>query len=189
MAKQPVFPGFPSKPVAPLDPEKFHLGDTELNMFSIVAQELTRYEGTKVEYYRLDIAGSQNDPLYGEPVVRKFEGPFRLYGSLAFPEQTSEAGETGFRQVWNSELWLPMPELEAAHMLPPGNGDIVRVWNMPFMTHGATDGLNVPGGGFYFDVTAVANDGFPFDTPQFVGFKLTLTRRSDDAPERRLRGL
>jgi hypothetical protein len=179
---------------APLKPlaQEWKLTDSEHLLFDGYAQEHVRISGTTVDYYHLDVKKSEKDPLYNEPVARKYEGPYRLNAFLSYPDEESEAGEEGLKTSWTSMLWIPRVEIENAHAPEPFIGDIIRVWKTPYYERSSVNAQNeqeeIPGSGFYFDVIKVHDDGHMFDNPWFVGFMLDLKRRTEDTPERRLRG-
>lgn len=182
--KKPVRPAQPL-PAAPLVND-FTLCDGERFLFDCWAQEHNRIGGTQIEFWSLDVEGSTRDPLYDEPIVRDFAGPFRMVGYLEYPDGFAEAREEGFRSVWNGSIWIARKEFEDAHSPPPSEGDVIRVWNTPFFQKFSVDEEDVPGRGFYFDITQVGDDGHLFDTPSFVGFKCDISRRTEFTPERRL---
>lgn len=182
--KKPVGPVYPL-PAAPLV-DAFTLCDGERFLFDCWAQEHNRIGGTQIEFWSLNIEKSKRDPLYDEPVERVWDGPFRLIGYLEYPDKVPEAREEGLRSSWASSIWIARKEFEDAHAPAPVAGDVIRVWNTPFHQSVGVDAEDVPGRGFYFDVTDADDDGHLFDNASFVGFKCDITRRTEFTPERRL---
>lgn len=156
------------------------LGDSERFLFDSFAQEHVRTSGTPMEFWSQDIEGSERDPLYDEPIVRKWAGPFKIVGYLQRPDSIPEAREEGIRQTFPSEMWVARKEFEDANAPPPKEGDVMRVWNLPFYAD-IGDGK-----GYFFDVIDSDEDGHLFDQASFVGFKLHVNRRTEFTPERRI---
>jgi hypothetical protein len=71
----------------------------------------------------------------------------------------------------------------------PGEGDVIKSWNIPFYAlYGLGDRPEAPpDAGYYFNVIDVDTDGQIFDNPSFVGYKLQLRRRTEFTPERRIK--
>jgi len=177
----------PGVAVKPLDPsEGLRLTAHERRLFDSVSEEHIRISGTTVEYYHLDIAASNWDPLYGEARDRKFNGPYKIIAYLTYPESPPEMRQEGFRNSFNCECWISRKAMEDANAPAPSEGDVFRVWDLPYFNEGSVDGQNVPSAGYYFDATDVDEDGHLFDNPDFVGFKVTLARRNEFAAERRV---
>lgn len=162
----------------------------EIALFDSVASELVQRAGTVIDYYAIDIAGSDRDPLYDEPTARRFRGPFRLKAFVAYADSQPDPRQEGFVNSWASSAWIPRVEFEKSNFgdIQPGEGDIIRVWNLPYFNEAAVDDESVPGAGFYFNVVNVSNDGHLFDQPQFVGFTFQLARNTEFTPERRIEG-
>lgn len=182
--KRPIRGEYPL-PAAPLVNE-LTLGDEERFLFDLWAQEHTHILGTTIEFWSLDIPNSKRDPVYDEPIERKWLGPFKMKGWLEWPPGTPEAREEGFRTTYQASIWLARKEFEDANSPTPNEGDVIRVWNTPFYQDFSVDQENVPGRGYYFDVTNVDDDGHVFDQSTFVGFRCDIQRRTEFTPERRL---
>lgn len=164
----------------------FNLDASEMFLFDLWANEHTSIAGTEIEFWSLDIGGSLVDPLYGEAIERRWAGPYRLKAWVHLPQDNPDVGQQGSRTIFDSALWIPRKQFEENNAPTPNENDVVRLWNLPFFRGYAVDDETVPGGGFFFDVINVNHDGHVFDQAGFVGFSLTLARRTDYTPERRL---
>ena len=163
-----------------------NVAQEERPLFDSYSAEQVNRSGTEIEYYTRSIAKSLRDPLYDEPTATAYVGPYSLKALFERPDSLPGNQEQGFRTEWNGEMWLPRSSVELAGMKPPQEGDIVRAWNIPYFNAEAVDRLDLPNRGFYFDVEKVDEDGFIFDTFNFVGWKFELKRRTQFTPERRL---
>lgn len=186
--KKPAFiKPFPTmRKVAPYEFSTLQLPDCEHDLFDSIAQEHVRIAGTDIDYYSHRVKDSTRDALYDEPTERAYSGPFRLKGYLVWPDLTPDISEKGWRSVANAECWIARKEIEDLHCPAPSETDVLRIWNTPFFNQWAVDGEDVPGAGYYFDVLNVNDDGHLFDSPQFVGFKMIIKRRTEFTPERRI---
>lgn len=161
--------------------------DNELWLFDSFAQEHTNIGGTDVDIYIPNLKKSRRDPLYNEPTVPVFDGPFRVRVYATDIEYTPEASERGFRQIFTASLWLPRKTVEDAKIMPPPReGSVVLIWKTPYFDRFSEPEPFIPGLGFYFDVLKADVDGHPFDNSGFVGFKMDVKRRTSFNPERRL---
>lgn len=173
--------------VAPYPFDKFALPECEHDLFDSIAQEQVDIAGTPIEYYKHEIQKGVRDALYDEPLKRVYRGPFLLKAYLAWPDQAPEVRMEGYRTLVNAEAWISRKSVEDSNMPIPGETDVVRVWNIPFFNkEWAVNADNVPNSGYFFDVLNVNDDGHLFTSAQFVGFRLTLKRRSEFTPERRI---
>lgn len=173
--------------VTPYQSNKLGMPDCEHDLFDSIAQEHTGIAGTDIEYYSHEVTKATRDPLYDEPLKRVYSGPFRVKGYVAWPDTTPEVRMEGWRTVVNAEAWISRKEIEEKGCPAPSETDVLRLWKIPFFDkEWAVDGDNVPGSGYFFDVLNVNDDGHLFDSAQFVGFRLTLKRRSEFTPERRI---
>jgi hypothetical protein len=173
-------------PTKDTDDGIFQLCDGELFLFDTWAHEHVNIAGVDFELFHLDIEESTVDPVYNETVERVFQGSFELRGYFEFPPGVPETTEQGSHVDWESSLWIPRKELEEKHAPVPAEDDIIRVWRTPFFkTYGVFE-QEIPDSGYFFDVTVVDEDGHLFDRSSFVGVKLTLKRRTEYTPERRL---
>jgi hypothetical protein len=163
------------------------LTDQEKELFDTWAVEHVGIAGVTIDYFSINPPGSRVDPVYREPLERRFEGPYRVHGHLTYPEHVPSTGEEGLRTRWDAEAWIPRKVAEEAAMPLPTNCDVIRVWNIPFYHRFSVDDfINVPGSNYYFDVLDADDDGHIFDQPTFVGYKLKLARRAEFTPERRV---
>lgn len=158
----------------------------ELCLFDSIASEVIDIAGTPLDYWRQDVLNSTRDPVYDEPIERVWKGPYRFRGLVEFSASNTEAREEGTRKTWNTTVWIPRVNLEKAGAGVPLEGDVLRFWHVNFYKTRSTIGENVPGAGYYFDVTNVDEDPHIFDSANFVGFRLTVARRTEFTPERRL---
>ncbi len=160
------------------------LDDSELELFDCINQDLNELAGVQVNYYGYNPHSVENralvDPLYGEPIERKFDGPFRVWSIVKYPEYTALTDESGFGREWDAEVTISRVHLDEANAPYPSEGDIIELWRTPF--HDAWS----MGKGMFFDVIKSKNDGHINDSPTFTQFKLTLKRRSQFGAERRL---
>jgi hypothetical protein len=184
LATLPIRPEFP-EPMAPLV-NTFTLGAEESFLFDLWAQEHSHILGVEIEFWSLDVESSKRDPLYDEPIERVWEGPFKLKGYIEWPDSTPEAREEGMRTTWSASAWISRKDFEDAKAPPPSEGDVFRVWNIPFFQGFGVDDEKVPGRGYFFDILNVNDDGHLWDQANFVGYSFTFTRRTEYTPERRL---
>jgi len=167
---------------------KMLLDGSELCYFDSLLEEHIQITGTPIEYYHQDLAKSRRDPLYDEPIERAWKGPYRLKGFVEYIPSQSEMREEGFRVTWNGTVFLPRKALEDLGAPSPLQGDVLRFWENKFFQKHAAGGREEPGAGYYFDVIHVDDDQHLFDTALFLGFKLTVARRTEFSAERRVRG-
>lgn len=173
--------------VEPYPFPKLGMPDCEHDLFNSIAQEHSGIAGTEIDFFSHNIGKATRDPLYDEPLKRVYEGPFRVKGYIAWPDTTPEVRMEGWRTVVNAEAWIARKEIEDQHCPVPSETDVLRIWKIPFFDkEWSVDSDNVPNSGYFFDVLNVNDDGHLFDSAQFVGFRLTLKRRSEFTPERRI---
>lgn len=165
-----------------------HLGAKERALFDSVATEVTTIAGTQVEYWAIDVAGSVRDPLYSEPSLRKFKGPYLINIWVGYSNSTPDVTSRGFRNTWATSAWIPRTAVEKANMPTPVEGDIFGVWKLPFFADDSSPSKFTPTGGYYFNVGNVSEDGHLFDNGEFVGFTLEIARNTEFTPERRIEG-
>lgn len=159
------------------------------HLFSFWAQEHTTALGTTIDYFFQDREGAILDPLYNEPEKRAWDGPYKLKAWVKWPEQVLEPREEGARFTWTANLWIPRLSLEEAEIeRMPEEGDVVRVWKIPFFDELSmgVDRPDIPGAGYFFDILQTQEQGHALDNPNFTGFKFDMKRRSEFTPERRL---
>jgi hypothetical protein len=142
--------------------------------------------GTEILYFVRDMERSKRDPLYDEPVHIVWIGPYKLKGSFDKPEPIRETIEQGQRAEWDAIITFPRSIVEAAGMRVPLVGDVVQVWDIPFFNEEGVDHAPVPGRKFAFDVENVDSDGHVNNEAAFVNFRLTVKRRTEFTPERRI---
>lgn len=156
------------------------LDDSESEYFSCIANELNELAGDEINYYGMNRAKYKVDPLYGEPVKREIDGPFRLAAWIQWPNQEPEAGEHGFGFQFDALCVIARQAFDSQNAPYPFEADIIEMWRTPY--HDA----NSLGKGMFFDVVKVNNDGHVNDTSSFVQFKLYLKRRTEFGAERRI---
>jgi len=180
----------PNRKIAPLDigDEQFRLRGNELFMFDLWAQETNRTWGIPIDYYFLNVEKSTRDPLYDEPTSRNFSRAYKLEAWVQMPTQNPIASEEGFRIHFDGSMWIARKDLEEIKApCAPQEGDVIGFWDNPqFNADAAANNPNIPNSGYYFDVTNAVPDGHLFDTPTFVGYKLTIKRRSEFGAERKI---
>ncbi len=165
----------------------FHLTDQERFLFDIWAQESAFQWGTIIELFSLNLAASKRDALYDEPTKRVYTKPFKVNAWVSMPVQNPVVGEEGFRIHFDATSWIARKELEDAGASSPKEGDIVHFWkSRQFDVDAAAETPNIPNSGYYFDVLNSTPTEHMFDTSTFVGFKLTLKRRSEFGAERKI---
>lgn len=182
LAPKPVIQPADNKLVDP----KFRLDASELYMWDNFAQEPIEAAGTQGELFQRDLKSTISDPLYSEPIVNAFVGPYLVMVQVEWPEFSPEAGEEGLRALWPSGVWIPRRSLEESKARPPLEGDIIRFWNLPYFNKRAALQSSTPGAGFFFDLIKVNDDGHVVDNAAFVGFRCDLKRRSNFTPEQQL---
>ena len=196
----------------PMKDPKFRLYGQEIYLFDTVAQELNQIIGPPVDYYLCDttinryanvtnyaypqpnperlpnVPTTVVDPLYNEPLAWSFQGPFRIPMYIEYPQKNVSSGEEGERTHWDALAWVSRKEYEDAYIgRPPSEGDVLQIWRTPFFKDYSTnDIMPIPNSGFYFDIRNVEEDGHLVDSAQFVGYKLSLVRRTEFTPERKL---
>ena len=167
--------------------EPFQMTDQERVLFDGYAQEQVAIAGTPVDYWTINVPDSKRDALYGEPVVRKFVGPFRFKANFSAPSHNPQASENGITASWDAAAWIARKTFEDAGAPMPTEGDVMHVWDLPiYVALSTQEPKPLPGAGYYFDVLDVDADGYMLDTPTFTGYKFTLKRRAEFTPERRL---
>jgi hypothetical protein len=200
--------------IVPMKNPQFRLLGQEINVFDGYARELNGIIGPDVDYYLLNTTVNVHanvtnypypqpnpheypkplpttvvDPLYNEAVAWAFQGPYRLPMYIAYPQKDVISGEEGERTHWDATAWVSREEYEAAQLSrPPSEGDIIQIWKTPFYKDYSTnDIIPIPNSGYYFDIKNVEEDGHLNDSPDFVGYKLTLIRRTEFTPERKIK--
>jgi len=179
----------PNRKIEPLriGDELFRLRDSERFLFDLWASETARIWGIPLEYYFLDVAKSKRDPLYDEPTNRKYSRAYKLEAWVQMPTQNPIASEEGFRVHFDGTAWIARVDLETIKApSDPREGDVIHFWDIPQFKEDAAANNRIPNAGYYFDIVNVIPDGHLFDTPSFVGYKLTIKRRSEFGAERRI---
>ena len=172
----------------PPDVDYFHLSDLERQLYDSFAQEGVDTYGTKMEWYTQEISKAVRDPLYDEPTTRSWAGPYILNGFVTWPSrQPNLEGDGLYNSTFIGTVWLPRKSFEDIGAKLPYEGDVVRVWNVPFFAdYGSDRSTKDKKRGYYFDVTKVEADGHLYDEAGFVGFRADIKRRTDFTPERRV---
>ena len=168
--------------------DPFALTGSEICLFDHFVDEQLQIYGTPIEYYHQDIEASTRDPLYDEPIARVWKGPYCLKAYVEYIAAQPQAREEGTRVTWNGTIWISRKSLEDIGAAAPLEGDVIRYWSNKFFKEHSVNGEHVPGADYYFDVINSDDDGHLFDSANFTGFKLTVSRRTEFTPERRLEG-
>ncbi len=164
----------------------FELTGSEICLFDQFADDHLNIFGTPIEYWHQDIANSTRDPLYDEPIDRAWLGPYSLKAYVEYIPAVPEAREEGTRITWNGTIWFTRKSLEDIGAPAPLEGDVIHYWQNRFFREHSVNGEHISNAGYYFDVVNADDDGHLFDSANFVGFKLTVVRRTEFTPERRL---
>lgn len=167
----------------------FHLDDSERWLFDSIKQEHTGIVGTSMDFYSQQVQPGEKkrDPLYDEPLVGQWCGPYRVTGFAEWPEPNVEVKEEGLRKTWAAVFYVARKEFEDARAPYPKEGDVVRIWSTPYFDKDASVlHEQIPKSGFYFDITKADDDQHLMDAAYFVGLKLTVARRTEFTPERRI---
>lgn len=175
--------------VEAMRPNGFKLSEltpAEKALFDSIASESVNIAGTPLEYYKWDRVKSYIDPLYGESPEKCWKGPYHFRAAFTWAEPVPATRPDGFQLTFRTQVWMARKDFEDNHCPPPDVSDAVRVWDIPFLDKFAVAGENVPNAGLWFDVIRVADDGHPYDSSDFVGFRLDLARHSEFTPERRI---
>lgn len=168
--------------------EPFRMTDSERSLYDGTATEQAQIAGTPIDYWLIDPLGSEQDALYGEPVKRFFEGPYRFYGIFQAPSVNDYAAEEGLSTIFEGSASIPRKFFEDARAGHPGPGDVLRVWDLPmYLAMSTPEAEAIKTSGYFFDILNVNPDGYVKDTPTFVRYSLRLKRRTTFTPERRLR--
>lgn len=164
------------------------LSDSEKALFDSVATETTQIAGDRIRFYKLDVLGSDVDPLYDEPTRRRFTGPYEINAWVGYANSNPDVPPQGYRNTFATSAWIARAEVERVGMRAPEEGDIIEFWRVPFFAQDSVDtGLVRPG--YYFNVVNVSEDGHIFDRAGFVGFTLEIARNTEFTPERRIERL
>jgi hypothetical protein len=157
-------------------------------LFACWAAEQVQAEGTTIDYWSQDLVRTKLDPLYNEPERREWLGPYRFKAWVEMPQQAFESKEEGARILYSGNIWIPRLMVEESEMEEvPKEGDVLRIWPIPhFDSFAQGVDHDIPNAGYYFDVLESQEDGHPLDNPHFDGFKMTVKRRSEFTPERRV---
>ncbi len=171
-------------PSGPLEMGRIEKGEAHLTDFW--AKEYVDINGTEVEYYAQHTESTETDPLYGETGEVIDWQLYKIKAYVAKPQTTTLVSEQGARTLFEAQAWIPRSTIEQERMPPPTEGDVLRFWDNQFFNDQAVDGQEVPNAGLYFDVVDVDDDGHFLDGSHYVGFQLTLKRRTEFTPERRV---
>lgn len=164
----------------------FELDGTDGPMFDHFAQEHVNASGTDIMFWHQNLEESLRDPLYDEPIDREWSGPYRLKAWVEYIPGAPQMQEEGMTVRWQGSLWIARKTLEDGGIPAPLEGDVIKFWDNKFFTeHGvnAEEGVH---GGYFFDVINVDDDGHVHDSGHFVGLTVTILRRTEFTPERRL---
>src|SRR4051812_31762276 len=100
--------------------EPFHLGDQEKLLFDGYSNEQTDIGGTTADYWTINAVDTVKDPLYGESIDRKFEGPFRFHCVFVAADQTPIVTEEGLAASYDSKVNITRLSFETASCPNPG---------------------------------------------------------------------
>lgn len=164
----------------------FALDGEDAPMFDHFAQEHTDAVGTEIFLWHQDLGESVRDPLYDEPIEREWLGPFKLKGYVEYIPGTPSMREEGLVVRWQGRVWIARKELEDTKTPAPLEGDVVKFWDDKFFAEHSVNAEEGVHGGYYFDVINADDDGHVHDSEHFVGIVLTVLRRTEFTPERRL---
>lgn len=162
------------------------LCDAEQSIFDCWAAEHVNAAGVEIEFFHFNLDTSTRDPLYDEAIERVFDGSYKFKAFVEYPEADTEATEQGFHVKWDATLWIPRANIESVGAPIPTEDDVVRLWNTPFYKKYSVAEQDIPGSGYFFNITKVDEDGHLFDQAGFVGFKCVLKRNTEYTPERRM---
>lgn len=164
----------------------FELTGSEGAMFDHFAQEHTGASGTEVLLWHQDLEESIRDPLYDEPIEREWQGPFKFKAWVEYIAGTPQMQEEGMTVRWQGNIWVARKELEDTGTPAPLEGDVIKYWDNKFFAEHGVNAEHGVEGGYYFDVINVDDDGHVNDSGHFVGLTITVLRRTEFTPERRL---
>lgn len=165
----------------------FVLDGSDGPLFDHFAQEHTAASGTEILYWHQDLETSLRDPLYDEPIDRVWRGPFKLKGFVEYMEGQPQMSENGMTVRWQGRIFIARLELEQSNAPAPLEGDVLKFWeNKFFQEHSVNGDESIPNAGYYFDVINADDVGHVHDSDRFVGFNLTVQRRTEFTAERRL---
>ncbi len=169
----------------------FAFSEQESCVFDSIAQEFTEAIGTTLYFWHQDLSASIRDPLYDEPIDRAWKGPYKMKGFVEYMEGRPQMQEQGMSVRWQGQIFLARATLEAAGAPAPLEGDVFRFWDNQFFTnHSVNDDKDAlqgtPRPGYYFDVINCDDTGHIHDEAHFTGFVITVMRRTEFTPERRL---
>lgn len=168
--------------------DQFRLAACEADLMKQVAEEQITGGGTPVAYYRLDKNASSWNPLYNEPEKLVFKAPLNLTARVQKPEKNTQANEKGQTTTWDAVVWIAVASWPSTGD-PPTEGDVVGFWDSAYFRGAGVRQEKIPGASFYYDVIGVDTDGHVNDTSAFVAWEVTLKRRTEFTPERRLHEL
>jgi hypothetical protein len=154
-------------------------GDHSL-LWDLISSDHKKGAGTDVNYYSVNKIASTMDPLYGEYTERKIDGPWRLPAIARWVQRSPMSAESGYTVEFDGTVTVSRISLEEKHASYPSENDIIEMWRTPFHD------VDSMGEGLFFDVLKVAHKGFINDSPVFTDFVLTLKRRPQFSPERRI---
>lgn len=166
----------------------FELDGRDASMFDHFAQEHVNASGTDILLWHQDLEESIRDPLYDEPIDREWLGPYKLKAWVEYIAGSPQMQEQGMTVRWQGTLWIARKELEDTGTPAPLEGDVIRYWDNKFFTEHGVNAEHGVHGGYYFDVINVDDDGHVQDSDHFVGLTVTVLRRTEFTPERRLDG-
>lgn len=164
----------------------FELGGQDAAMYDHFAQEHVNSSGTDLLLWHQNLEESVRDPLYEEPIERVWQGPFKLKGYVEYIPGTPQMRDEGLVVRWQGTVWIARKELEDTGTPAPLEGDVLKFWENKFFAEHSVNAEHGVEGGYYFDIINADDTGHVQDSDYFVGIVLTVLRRTEFTPERRL---
>lgn len=164
----------------------FALDGRDSTMFDHFAQEHVAASGTDILLWHQDLENSIRDPLYDESIERVWQGPFKFKGYVQYMAGEPSMRDEGMTVRWQGTIWIARKELEDKKTPAPLEGDVVKFWENKFFAEHGVNAEHGVEGGYYFDVINADDIGHVNDSDHFVGITLTVLRRTEFTPERRL---
>jgi hypothetical protein len=156
------------------------LNDCDASYFDKINAEVNELSGEEVNYYAMNAVAGKVDPLYGEHTERSPDGPYKVWGSISWPQMSVNTTESGIGVDFDGMITVSRSHLDQRNIPYPSEGDIMEFWRTPYHD------VNSRGKGLFFDIIKAEGDGYVNDSPIFTQFKIYLKRRSQYGAERRI---